>query len=70
MKGKKNASRAKLNAASQEERLKKWKEHNNNLLGNPLEIENKPTRQLTKEEFYAPLRKLTAKNCRPRQNAA
>ena len=34
----KNTSRAKLKAASQEERRQNWKEHFKNLFGNPPEI--------------------------------
>ena len=38
-------SRAKLKAASQEERLQKWKEHFKYLLGYPPEITDKPTKK-------------------------
>ena len=41
MKGK--APRKQNKAASQKERLQKWKENFKNFLGNPLEITNKPT---------------------------
>ena len=33
-------------AASREERLQKWKEHFNNLLGNPSEITDKTTEEV------------------------
>ena len=36
--------KAKLKYASQEERLLKWKEHFNNLLGNPPAITDEPTK--------------------------
>ena len=39
----KGSSRAKLKAASREERLQKWKEHFKNLLGNIPDITDKPT---------------------------
>ena len=38
--------RAKLKAASQEERRHKWKEHFRNLLGSPFEITEKPFQKI------------------------
>ena len=46
MRGRKNTQRAKLKAASQQERLPKWKEHFNNLLGNPPEVTDKPIKKI------------------------
>ena len=43
---KKRTLRTKLKAASQEERLLKWKEHFENLLGNALEITNNPIQKI------------------------
>ena len=40
--GRKSTTRARLKAASQEERLLKWKEHFKKLLGKPPEITDKP----------------------------
>ena len=35
-----------MKAVNQEERLMEWKEHFKNLLGNPLEITDKPTKKI------------------------
>ena len=66
----KNTAKAKLKAASQQERINLWKQHFENLLGNPPNITNEPitriiSKQLdikvgpfTKEELYSVLRKI------------
>ena len=46
MNGRKSSLRAKLKAASQEERLQKWKGYFKNLLGNPPEIMDEPTEEI------------------------
>ena len=67
---KKNTAKAKLKAANQQERIKLWKQHFENLLGNPPKITQVPitriiSKQLdiklgpfTQEELYSVLRKL------------
>ena len=75
-----STSRAKINVASQEERLQKWKEHFKNMLGNLPEFIDKPIKnnysriildfqmgQFIEEEFNAILK---AKSCRPQQNTS
>ena len=42
----KSISRANLKAASQKESLQMWKEHFNNLLGNPPEITDKSSEKI------------------------
>ena len=42
----KSTSRAKLKTANQQDRLQKWKEHFQNLLGNPPEITDKHTEEI------------------------
>ena len=66
----KNTAKAKLKAANQQERIKLWKHHFENLLGNPPKITHEPiTRiiskqleiklgQFTQEEFDSVLRKI------------
>ena len=66
----KSTAKAKLKAASQQERVKLWKRHFENLLGNPPKITNEPitriiSKQLdiklgpfTKEELDSVLRKI------------
>ena len=66
----KSTAKAKLKAASQQERLKLWEQHFKNLLGNPPKITNEPitriiSKQLdiklgpfTKEELDSVLRKI------------
>ena len=44
--GRKSTSRVKLKAASQEERLQKWKEYCKNLLEYPSEITDKRTEKI------------------------
>ena len=39
----KNTGKAKLKAANQQERLKLWKQHFENLLGNPPKITHEPS---------------------------
>ena len=46
----KNTAKAKLKAANQQERMKLWKQHFENLLGNPLKITHEPiTRIISKQ---------------------
>ena len=46
----KNTAKAKLKAANQQERIKLWKQHFENLLGNPLKITHEPiTRIISKQ---------------------
>ena len=66
----KSTAKAKLKAANQQERIKLWKQHFENLLGNPPKVTNEPitriiSKQLdiklgpfTKEEFDSVLRKI------------
>ena len=66
----KSTAKAKLKAARQQERIKLWKQHFKNLLGNPPKVTNEPitriiSKQLdiklgsfTKEELYSVLRKI------------
>ena len=73
MNGRKSTYRAKLEAAIQQERLLKWKEHFKNLLGNFPEISDKPIKkiindkldikleQFTSEEIVAWLKKIKSK---------
>ena len=49
--GRKRASRAKLKAACQEERIQKWKEHFKNLLGNPTKVTHKPIQKITNRQL-------------------
>ena len=64
----KNTAKAKLKAANQQERIKLWKQHFENLLGNPpitriiskqLDIKLGP---FTQEELDSVLRKITNRN--------
>ena len=69
----KSTAKAKLKAANQQERVKLWKQHFENLLGNPLKVTNEPitriiSKQLdiklgpfTKEELDSVLRKINRK---------
>ena len=46
----KNTAKAKLKAANQEERIKLWQQHFENLIGNPPKITHKPiTRIISKQ---------------------
>ena len=46
----KSTAKAKLKAANQQERIKLWKQHFENLLGNPLKITHEPiTRIISKQ---------------------
>ena len=46
----KNTAKAKLKAANQQERIKLWKQHFENLLGNPPKITHEPiTRKISKQ---------------------
>ena len=48
--GRKSTAKAKLKAASQQERIKLWEQHFKNLLGNPPEITDEPiTRIISKQ---------------------
>ena len=53
---KKSTSRAKLKAASQKERLKKWKTHFKNLFGNPLKITDKSIKEILNSQLDIKLR--------------
>ena len=67
---KKSTVKAKLKAANQQERIKLWKQHFENLLGNPPKVTHKPItriiskqldiklRPFTQEELYSVLRKI------------
>ena len=67
---KKSTAKAKRKAANQQERIKLWKQHFENLLGNPLKVMHEPitkiiSKQLeiklgpfTQEELYSVLRKI------------
>ncbi len=66
----KSTAKAKLKAASQQERVKVWKQHFENLIGNPPKVTNEPITRIisnqldiklgpfTKEELDAVLRKI------------
>ena len=66
----KNTAKAKLKAANQQERIKLWKQHFENLLGNPLKITHEPITRIinkqldiklglfTQEELDSVLRKI------------
>ena len=66
----KNTAKAKLKAANQQERIKLWKQHFENLLGNPPKITHEPITRIirkqldiklgpfTQEEFDSFLRKI------------
>ena len=76
----KNTAKAKLKAANQQERIKLWKKHFENLLGNPTKITHEPitriiSKQLdiklgpfTQEELDSVLRKIK-KSCRAGRNS-
>ena len=50
MSRRKNTAKAKLKAANQQERIKLWKQHFENLLGNPPKITHEPiTRIISKQ---------------------
>ena len=55
MKGRKNTSRANLNAANQEGRLQKWKEHLKNLLENNPRFTDKTIKNVTYSQVYIKL---------------
>ena len=78
----KNTAKAKLKAANQQERIKLWKQHFENLLGNPPKITHEPitriiSKQLdiklgpfTQEELDSVLRKIKNKeSCRAGRNS-
>ena len=66
----KSTTKAKLKAANQQERIKLWKQHFENLLGNPTKVTNEPITRIigkqldiklvsfTKEELDSVLRKI------------
>ena len=70
MSRRKSTTKAKLKAANQQERIKQWKQHFENLLGNPPKVTHEPiiriiSKQLdiklgpfTQEELYSVLRKI------------
>ena len=47
----KNTAKAKLKAAKQQERIKLWKQHFENLLGNPLKITHEPITRIISKQF-------------------
>ena len=51
MSRRKSAARAKLNAASQEDRRQKWKEHFKNILGSSPEITDKPPEKISNSKL-------------------
>ena len=72
----KSTAKAKLKATNQQERIKLWKQHFENLVGKPLKVTNEPitriiSKQLdiklgpfTKEELDSVLRKIKKESCR------
>ena len=59
MRKRKSTSRAKLKAVSHEERLKKWKEHFKNRLGNPPEVTDKPFKKFINSKLDVQLQHFT-----------
>ena len=49
--GRKSTAKAKLKAANQQERIKLWKQHCENLLGNPPNITQEPTTRIISEQL-------------------
>ena len=55
----KSTPRAKLKAASREERIQKWKEHFKNLLGNSPKVTSKPITKIINHQINIKLEQLT-----------
>ena len=55
----KNTAKAKLKAANQQERMKLWKQHFENLLGNPPKITYEPITRIISEQLDIKLRPFT-----------
>ena len=55
----KNTAKAKLKAANQQERIKLWKQHFENLLGNPPKITHEPITRIIRKQFDIKLRPFT-----------
>ena len=47
----KSAAKEKLKAANQQERIKQWKQHFENLLGNPPKVTNEPITRITRKQL-------------------
>ena len=47
----KNTAKAKLKATNQQERIKLWKQHFENLLGNPLKVTHEPTTRIVSKQL-------------------
>ena len=59
MSRRKNTAKAKLKAANQQERIKLWKRHFENLLGNPPKITHEPITRIISKQLDIKLRPLT-----------
>ena len=57
--GRKRSTQAKLKASSQDERLQKWKEHFQNLLGKAPVIKDQPIQQIIDNEL--PIKRISLK---------
>ena len=57
----KNTAKAKLKAANQQERIKLWKQHFENLLGNPLKITHEPITRIISKQLDIKLELFTQK---------
>ena len=57
----KSTAKAKLKAASQEERIKLWEQHFKNLLGNPLKITDEPITRIISKQLDIKLGPFTKK---------
>ena len=55
----KNTAKAKLKAANQQERIKLWKQHFENLLGNPPKITHEPITRIISKQFDIKLEPFT-----------
>ena len=58
----KNTAKAKLKAANQQERIKLWKQHFENLLGNPPKITHEPITRIISKQLDIKLGPFTQKN--------
>ena len=59
--GRKTTNKAKLKASSQQERIAQWKNHFQNLLGNPPDITNEPIKRIVVNELNIQKGNFTAK---------
>ena len=55
----KSTTKAKLKAANQQERIKLWKQHYENLLGNPLKVTHEPITRIISEKLDIKLEPFT-----------